>query len=197
MFRRLKLVAALFFCCTSYALGESINLGLISFDVLIPGSPNGGVNVFNISNFTGDPGSGGFALPPDFPVYTFLTFINGSLTLPGGPPVIPLGDIGPGSLIPPPNLQFPDTTSFSSAVFTATLGQLNLLLSDGSTFISVSSTFQVTLLPSSGPTLAAGTDFAVISVTGQISSPIPEPSTFLVGGVLAVLILRYRNRRIV
>ena len=73
----LLLLPALSFCSTIY-------VGFISFDVLIPAGPGPGVNVFNISNFTGDPGTGGFALPPDFPVFTNLTFLNASLTVNNG-----------------------------------------------------------------------------------------------------------------
>ena len=84
---------------------------------------------FNISNFTGDPLLAGFALPPDFPVLDFLTFSNSSLTLNSGgvSTVISLGDIGPGALSPTDPVQFPDTASFSSVVFTANLkpGQLS------------------------------------------------------------------------
>src|SRR5689334_22198339 len=49
------------------ALCDTVNIGFISYDVFIPGGAGTpGTNVFNISNFTGDPSSGGFALPPDF-----------------------------------------------------------------------------------------------------------------------------------
>lgn len=52
-------------------LCETVNVGLISFDVLIPADINvPGVSVFTISNFTG-----GFALPADFPVVDSLIFL--------------------------------------------------------------------------------------------------------------------------
>ena len=87
----LLLFPVLSFCTTVY-------VGFISFDVLIPAGAGPGVNVFNISNFTGDPGSGGFALPPDFRVFTNLTFLHASLTVDNGvsPVLNPLGALGPG-----------------------------------------------------------------------------------------------------
>src|SRR4051794_6012957 len=81
------------------AFGDTINVGVLSYDVLFAGDiDNPGVNVVNVVNFTGDPLSGGFALPPDFPVFTALTFAGSSLSISdGGPPLlISLGDIGPG-----------------------------------------------------------------------------------------------------
>jgi hypothetical protein len=164
---------ALSFCTTVY-------VGLITFDVLIPAGAGPGVNVFNISNFTGDPGSGGFALPPDFPVFTGLTFLSCSLTLDDGvsPFVVPLGDLGPGSLSPTTPVEFPDFSTFLSATFTASLSQTTFLLSNTSSFTANSSTITVQLLPSSGPTLQAGTDFALIGVSDQVAS-IPEPQTWV------------------
>jgi hypothetical protein len=160
-----------------------LNLGFISYDVLIPsdiGTP--GVNVFNVSNFTGDPLAGGFALPPDFPAFAALTLVGSSLTLDdGGPPnIVPLGNIGPGPMTPPLSLQFADTASFSSAVFTATLSQTRFLLSDGFIFEADSSAVTATLLPSVGPSLAAGSDFAIIAVEGQI---VPEPGSLMLTAV--------------
>ena len=159
----------------------SINIGLLSFDVLVPGSP--GVNAFTLTNFTGDPVANGFALPPDFPVYDFLNFLGSSLTLTsGGPVTVLLGDIGPGTFDSLGSLEFPDSTLFTSALFTATLSQTSLLLSDGSTFVVDSPNITMTLLPSAGPSLVAGTDLAVISVTGNVSTAVPEPGGFLLLG---------------
>ncbi len=168
---------------------DTVNIGLISFDVLIPGSTTPGVNVFDISNFTGDPLLAGFALPPDFPVLDFLTFLSSSLTLTGSgsPLVIPLGDLGPGALSPTDPVQFPDTSVFTGAVFTATLSQTSFLLADGSTFVAGSPAISATVLPSSGPSLVAGTDFAVLTVSSL--SNIPEPNNaLLLGAFLAILI---------
>src|SRR5580658_6824103 len=94
---------------------STINIGLISYDIFSPstsGSPQ--VDAFDITNLTGDPDSGGFDLPPDFPVATLLTFTSSSLTLMGddGTEVIGLDDISPGPLTPPGSLQFPDSQGF-------------------------------------------------------------------------------------
>lgn len=170
----------------------SINIGLLSYDLLIPGPS--GVNAFTLNNFTGDPVAGGFALPPDFPVYDFLNFQGGTLTLTsGGPLTVLLGNIAPGTFDSLGSLEFPDTTVFTSALFTATLSQANLLLSDGSTFVADSPDITLTLLPSSGPSLVAGADLAVLSVTGYI---VPEPASFLLLGTgLLTLITVSRIRR--
>ena len=194
MWSRGLLLAALLFT-PQLLSADIINLGFISYDQLVPPGTGPGVNAFDISNFTGDPLGGGFALPPDFPVYTFLTFTNASLTLnDGSPMMIDLGAIAPGPLTPPAELQFPDTTSFSSAVFSATLSQTSLLLSDGTTFITDSPTITATILPASGPSLSPG-DFAVISTTGSVST-VPEPSSFaLIGTAVLCLFVRAKVRK--
>src|ERR1051326_4579284 len=153
----LVLVVALLSPATCLA---DLGLGLISFDNLVPGGPGPGVNAFSITNLTGDPSSGGFDLPPDFPVLTPLTFLASTLTLyeSASTFVVALGDIGIGPFPTPTSLQFPDTVSFDSAVFNATLGKTHLLLADGSTFVVNSSSVVIALLPSSGSFLAPGTD---------------------------------------
>ena len=186
---RTLFVTMLAFCGISQA--STIDIGLISFDFLIPGTP--GVNAFNISNFTGDPGTGGFALPPDFPVFTSLSFLFSTLTLVDttGAHVIPLGDIGSGPLIPPSSVQFPDTDLFSKATFSATLDQTSLTLFDGSTFAAASSAIEAEILPSSGNSFVAGTDFAVITV----SSSEPRTFTLVSAGLGALLIWALWGRR--
>lgn len=195
--RRLLIALLLTLTFPALAFCNFASIGVISFDNLIPPGSGPGVNVFDISNFTGDPGLGGFALPPDFPVFTSLTFLSVSLTVDDGvsPFTIVLGDIGPGSFSPTDPVQFADTVNFVSATLTATLSQTSLLLFDSSTFNAGSPTITVQILPSSGPFLQAGTDFAVISV----SDTVPEPGTWiltLIGimGVTAVAIYKTRLR---
>lgn len=183
----------------SIGLCDKVNVGLISFDVLIAGDTNTpGVNVFDTFNFTGDPALGGFALPPDFPVLDSVIFLNSSLTLlnSGSPLVIPLGDLGPGALSPTDPVQFPATSLFTEAIFSATLSQMSFLLSDGSTFAAGSPTIAADLIPSSGPSLVAGTDFSIITVSNV--SAVPEPgSGLLLGAVLAILIaIRVRKQHV-
>src|SRR5688572_12089083 len=105
----LAILAVLF--CTQNASAAPISIGTLAFDELIPGA----TSVFSITNYTGDPASGGFALPPDFPSLTPVTFTNASLTIvaDGGiETILDLGDIGPGPLLsatgdPLLMLQFP------------------------------------------------------------------------------------------
>ena len=178
---------------------DPIPIGVLSFDVFTPpanGSP--GVNAFNISNFTGT-----FDLPPDLPASTALTFMNAVLEVDpngGAPQDIPLGDVAPGPLQdsggnPLPVLQFPSTEDFTSATFTAMLSPTTFMLSDGSTFVG-GATIALTLSPSSGPVLMAGTDDAVIAA--QPAAGAPEPGSFILFGtaLAAVLWRTWRNHNL-
>jgi len=195
VFRLSAYIVSILLACSTVALGGVVNLGILNFDELIPGDgDNPGVNVFSITNLTGDPLLSGFALPPDFPVFTFVDFLNSILTLDDGGslPVVDLGIISPGPFAPPGSLLFPDTVAFTSGIFSATLSQTSLLLADGTTFIAGSSTVVVTIVPSGG-SLVPG-DFAIISVTGELA---PEPRTIvLVLGALGAFAAFSRTRRI-
>jgi hypothetical protein len=163
-----------------------VSLGHLSFDTLIPGTPDSpGVNVFTIGNLTGDPLSGGNAVPPSFPVLSTLTFTNSSLVLisEGTSQTIDLGDIGPG-FFEPSILEFPESTSFFSAIFSATLDATTFDLDGGATFGASSAQITATLLPSGGNTLSAGVDFTLITASDQAGS-VPEPRTwfFLAAGL--------------
>lgn len=165
-------IGVLAWCLLLPAFAAPVNIGLFSFDTLIPGDPSApGVNGFTILNLTGDPAAGGFALPPEFPVYTSLSLEDATLALDGQ--VFGLGDIGPGGLTPPA-LFFPDTALFSSAIFSARLSQTGLTLFDGTIFTAASPFVSARLLPSSGPNLEPGVDFVLLSV-----SEVPEPGSFL------------------
>src|SRR5205823_5179063 len=110
------------------------------------------------------------------------------------PLVVMLGAIGPGALTPPNSIQFPGTTFFSSAVFSATLGSSGLLLADGTTFAG-NSLITTTLLPSAGSSLVAGSDFAVIYATSSVSTVV-EPNSFSILMIaFGVLIAVYKNTR--
>jgi hypothetical protein len=199
MFRSTFCVFALLLASAGGAYCETINLGIINFDVLTPAGAGPGVSVFNILNLTGDPLLSGFALPPDFPVITSLILLGGTLTLEDGGPsiVVDLGAIDPGPYPPIGSLQFPDTIAFTSAILSATLNQTSLLLADGTTFVADSPSVLATILPS-GSSLAGGSDFAVISITGSIASTqVPEAATAMsTMAALGLLQVISRPRRI-
>jgi hypothetical protein len=168
------------------ALADILPVGYLSLDVLIPGAPGSpGVNAFTIGDLTGDPFAGGFAVPPTFPVITSLTFKDSSLVLVSGgsSQTFLLGDIGPG-FFSSHALEFADTEDFSSATFSATLDTTSLQLDGGGSFTASSALISALLLPSSGNSLVAGTDFVYINVSDEVSA-VPEPaSCLLVGTVL-------------
>jgi hypothetical protein len=169
----------------------TVPVGVVSFDIFIPpdtGSP--GVNVFTIANLTGDPASGGFALPPEFPVFSSLAFLDAQLTIDGR--AFDLGDIGPGS-VSPDTLLFPDTDLFSAATFSATISQTTLTLDDGRTFRAASPRIVAALTATSGTNLQPGIDFVLITV-----SEIPEPGTYslALAAFCALVTLRRRFKRI-
>ena len=179
------------------AFGSSTIIGLFSFDTITVGNPpDPGVNGFGISNLTGDPASLGFALPPDFPVYTFLTFNQVTLTsiLGGVTSDIFLGDFGPGTHAPLA-AQFSDSLSFDSATLTGTLSNTNLILWDGTHVVANSSQFVAVLLPSSGYFLAAGLDMVPISVETSAEGEVPEPGTMAMVLLSSISVWAYRRPR--
>jgi hypothetical protein len=166
------------------ARADSIPVGVVSFDVFIPGAS--GVNAININNFTGLN-----ALPPDFSGSTDLIFKAASLTLEDTfSQTVFLGDINPGSFLFP-SLQFPSTRNFRKLTFTATLSQTEFVLVDGTAFKAASPDIALTILPFAGSTLVAGTDFGVITI-----APVPEPGTLplLLSGLAGLLGLKLRRR---
>ena len=198
---RFSIVAIAFaWICLPGVAQADIDLGYISFDNLIPGAMGSpGVDGFTVANLTGDPSSGGNDLPPDFPVFTSVTFQNSALEWFSGPSshqTVLLGNLGPG-FYNPFSLQFPDTDTFSSALFTATLDATVLALDPsvgGGTFTAISDQISVLLRPSSGNSLVAGVDFALISVSNQPAA-VPEPGgVFLLAAVVLVLGLMCRRR---
>jgi hypothetical protein len=177
------------------ARSDIMDIGVLSFDVLIPpAGVSSGVNAFDIYNFTGDPNLSGYALPPDFPVLNFVTLQNASLLFNGTGSPVALSDIAPGQLGSAP--LFPGDTLFTSALFTATLSETVLSLDGGGTFIA-DPTISATLLPSSGPDLVAGTDLVVLQATGTLYV-LPEPgaAALMAFAIIASLAIARRRRRV-
>jgi hypothetical protein len=195
--RRVVLVLAAVLFASAVARADQIPIGLVSFDVFIPASATGpGTNAFDIFNFTG-PTFGPTVGPPY--AADSLTFDNATLTVNfqgGSSQVINLGNIGPGELLDSmgnPVVQFPSTDSFTSAMFAATLSPASFMLSDGTTFRARASV-SADVVPSSGSSLQAGVDLAVINAV-----VVPEPNTFVLVGpatIWAFVILRRKQSRL-
>ncbi len=180
------------------AHAAAINLGFISFDTLIPSDGEAtGVNVFSIGNLTGDPGSGGFALPEDFPVFTPIVFANSTMTVVehGSSTNYLLGDLGPG-FAQPDLLRFLASAQISSATFSAQIGPLAFTLADGSIFAANSSLVTATLMPSAGLYLSAGLDVALLTIDATPQTTVPEPQTWLLlaSGLATLAQCRRRTR---
>ena len=195
MRQRVLLTAALLIGIAPGLLrADTLNLGVVSFDNLIPGGLSPGVNAFDVSNLT----DSSFALPPDFPSVTPVTLKNSTLKLFGSTnQTLALGDIGPGFLAPAAS--FPDTADFSSAEFTADLDVTTFLLSGGGTFTANSAAIDVFLNPSSGLNLVAGVDFALITVSNEPTA-VPEPASWPLLGLATISLwvfqrVQYRVRR--
>ena len=193
---------ALLLLATASLSAASLNVGYVSFDNLIPSGLTPGVNAFSLANLSGDPGSGGFALPPDFPIFTPLVFKTSSLSLimDGSAQDVPLGDLPAGFLDPPFELQFPETALITSAIFTATLDGTTALLFDGTPVTLPGQTITAALLAQAGEGLVPGASLALVAVTTQEAPAVPEPGSFFLlvgplGSLAAVLSIRHFPRR--
>jgi hypothetical protein len=173
------------------ASASLIDIGLISYDVVIPAGIAPGVNAIDLFNYTGQ-AFGPFAGSPY--VITSVHFTDAELvvSLVGGGSVIEFQnvDTGPGEYLFPSD--FPSTTEIASAEFTATLNVTSLNLSDGDTFDALAD-ISVDLLPSSGGALQPGVDFAPIYAQSA-GTATPEPGTVVLMS-LGILGLVGRRRR--
>jgi hypothetical protein len=187
------LTTALLLSVPVAATATTLAIGVVTYDTFIPGP--GGTNAFFVSNLTG-----GFALPPDFPVATELVLQSPLMQWSGvaGSPFDFGGvGIGAGSHDPDLQLQFPDTDLFASAKFTATIDHSTFQLADGRFFAAVSTTVEAVLIDPTG--LLAPGDFAVLTVDANEIRPqaVPEPGTLtLVVTALAAFGARARREHI-
>jgi hypothetical protein len=177
-------------CFSNVASASPIKIGVFSFDDL------GGEYTFNITNLTGLA-----AVPPDYPVETALTFDVTSLTAStegGGTLTLgtsafttdPFGNVnctaaGDAST---GGCNFA-AHALVSATLVGTLAPISGLTGLPPGFSGIVSSFSVTVLPTSGPTLAPG-DFADIEAT-----PVPEPSTLMLVQLGVGALGAYKLRR--
>lgn len=175
------------------ARADDIPIGYMSYDLYEPG-----VSSFSINNLTGDS-----ALPPDFNVATSLNILDATLVLmgPSAPDApIHLGTIGPGEFLddmgnPLSVLQFDSSSGFASATLTGTLDNSSVVMEDGST-VQLDPNIVFNLYPSSGGTLQAGVDLAVI-YADVATVGVPEPSvlSLILGGIAAIYLFGMVLRR--
>jgi hypothetical protein len=207
-------VALLFLAAlTGRAEADTISLGQMSFDQFI--ASDGvfvGTNMFTIYNATGDfAGPPDPALPPNPITPVSLLDANLRLTESNGDVInIALGTIGPGlfddgTLDPPFALQTADTRMFTSAVFTASLGDvLSFLLADGSSFQAATANLSFALTGAGGgflvPNPIGGDALTLVpfEISGTIVPPttnVPEPATGVLLGAALAGICAFGRRR--
>ncbi len=184
-------VAVLLLFAGSPAKADSISVGAFAFDNIFSG-----VNSFDVYNLTGDPSLGGYAEPPGFPVYTFLSFDDVTLTLDnadGSTTTESLGEIDPG--FPALGTYLVDgSNSYTGATLTGDFSATALTLDDGTT-VNIDGSFSSTITPSSGSTLQAGVDFAVINANTEVL-PLSEPPSLLLVGIGFLVIAGILRKRI-
>jgi hypothetical protein len=164
------------------ARASSVQLGVFSFDPLIPGV----IDAFTVNNSTG-----AFSIP-GFEVVSDVTFTGATLGLSGAPGQS-WGDLLPGTS------QFAvlDSTVYSMAAFQAELSTTLFTLSDGSHFQADSNVVTAAILPSFGSDLTPGIDFAPITISGSlVIAPTPEPASWwLFVGAAVWIVLLMRSHR--
>jgi hypothetical protein len=173
----------------SLGFSSPILLGVLSFDAVDASS-----STVSISNYTGDPASGGNALLPDFPVYTPVIFLSSTVTVQEGSSlqVIFLGDLLPGSHTFP-GLTFANTLAIASVVLSTTLSSSSLVQADGTTLNARTTDLTVQLNPSTGSSLVPGDSGLILADASSFDVPEPHP-ILLICGAIAVLAGRYRRR---
>jgi hypothetical protein len=195
MHRLSKVLPALLLACSCPA--DSLSVGVLSFDVFIPASGTPGVNAFDIFNYTGPTYGPTLGAPYVSPPVTLGNLSLTVLFQGGASQTFTPANVAPGELLDSmgnPVIQFPSTTNFTSALLTATLSATNLQLSNGSTF-NASSLLSVSLTPSSGMNLQAGTDLALINAQSAAAAGTPEPASLGLVLLSSILLFVYAHRR--
>src|SRR5438309_9382852 len=92
-FTRMVLILLACVCFSAVAFADTINVGIVGYDLLNPTGSSSGTTEFDIYNFTG-----ANSLGADFPITTSLVLTNLTLTvkLSGGTEVFSLGSTSSG-----------------------------------------------------------------------------------------------------
>jgi len=178
----LPFLLGLLFCGVS-ARADTAAVGDVQFNQLFPG-----INDFTVDNYTGSNNLGFFVAADNLVfggIVLQLTEVGGAIDS------CSITSLGPGT---DTSCQFSSSTVFTQALFTATLTPTTFSLANGptGTFVALP-TLSLTLLPSSGATLVAGTDLGVIDATPATN--VPEPGTWmlLATALAGTLLLRRLN----
>ncbi len=170
-------LAAMVMFSAAFGFADTM-VGTLAFEQIFAAQQDvPGINGFVITNNTGS-----FALPPDFPETTAVTFTNVVLTLNqgnGSSSVFNIGSIAPGAYVDGTGVtpfRYADLLSFSSATISGD-------------FSGITGSFFANLLPGSGNSLVAHSDWVAIYAKSSTSpldpSPVPEPSSLVLLGTAA------------
>jgi hypothetical protein len=185
---------AAWFALPAVTYGDSVQVGAISFNQLLPG-----VNVFEVDNFTGLNNLGGLLSP----VADNLIFQGISLAvtcgnaacvtdLGGNTGTFLIPDLGPGS---DTSVTFNAADAFSQALLAANFSQTTLNLVGGGTFAG-SPSMSFILAGSNGSFLQAGVDSGtLVDVTPVAAVPEPTSLALMVVGLAGLLGLRRAKRQ--
>jgi hypothetical protein len=163
------------------AMADTIAVGTVSLQLDFDTN----VYFIVISNLTGDPVDGGFAFPPDYPVYTPIRLDNPSITYTtidsDGALVettVLLDPLFPGTLDPPDFLFFDGSTVFQSILFLADISP-DTFTANSLVYHAADITASALLVNQDGSPLGPFQFADIVVNADPVSVPVstPEPGT--------------------